>query len=175
MVDVSNDALRTVVIGGLAVVAATLIFRFLAPFIGSRRRGETVADHVMRVETLPVQEQPAHCASYPSKATCVYRAVHGRNTAPQAALRSSTHEESSDVYRPQPGVEKAQLESTVPIQAVESRLRYHLSPRAERYSYADVQDEVHDEVARWEAREQPHGGDRGQDIDAPYRQGFVPG
>lgn len=51
MVDVSNDALRTVVIGGLAVVAATLIFRFLAPFIGSRRRGETVADHVMRVET----------------------------------------------------------------------------------------------------------------------------
>lgn len=51
MVHVWNDALRTVVIGGGAVVAATLIFWFLAPFIGSRRRGETMADHVMRVET----------------------------------------------------------------------------------------------------------------------------
>lgn len=51
MVDVSNDVLRTLMIGGMAVVAATVIFRFLVPFIGSRRRGETVADHVMRVET----------------------------------------------------------------------------------------------------------------------------
>jgi len=50
MVNVSNDALRTLVLGGMAVVAATVIFRFLAPFIGSRRRGETISDHVMRVE-----------------------------------------------------------------------------------------------------------------------------
>ncbi len=51
MIEVSNDALRTVVIAGMAVVAATVIFRFVVPFIGSRLRGETIADHVTRVES----------------------------------------------------------------------------------------------------------------------------
>ncbi|MCA8058520.1 hypothetical protein [Burkholderia cepacia] len=50
MIEVSNDTLRTVVIAGMAVVAATVIFRFVLPFIGSRLRGETIADHVARVE-----------------------------------------------------------------------------------------------------------------------------
>ncbi|MDN7483618.1 hypothetical protein QZM38_22645 [Burkholderia orbicola] len=51
MIEVSADALRTVVIAGMAVVAATVIFRFVVPFIGSRWRGETIADHVTRVES----------------------------------------------------------------------------------------------------------------------------
>lgn len=57
MVAVSYDAIETVVIAGMAVVGATVIYRFIAPFIGSRQRGETVADHIMRIETERREEQ----------------------------------------------------------------------------------------------------------------------
>lgn len=57
MFDVSNGALRIAVIAGMAATAATVIFRFVAPFIGSRKRGETLAEHALRVDAEQREER----------------------------------------------------------------------------------------------------------------------